>query len=71
MCRNTEEHDYVSFKHSEAFHLETVFKLGFDKMVGFHQAKETASTETRERAHCGELRGKVQCGWNMRGNHGR
>lgn len=25
------------------------------KWVGFHQAKETASTETWERAHCGKL----------------
>lgn len=56
VCRNSEEHDYVSFKHSETFHLETVFKPGFDKMGGISPGKGNSQyRDMGERAHCSKL----------------
>ena len=44
LLQSIQEHragrDYVSFRHSETFPEETVFMLGFDKWVGFHQQKK-------------------------------
>jgi hypothetical protein len=42
---------------------ETIFELGLDKQVGFHQTKETASTKMWEIANHGEFEeDQVQCG---------
>ena len=55
----------ASFRHSEAFLSETIHKLGFDKLVQFHQAKETASAKTWERTNHGEFGEEGQCGWSI------
>lgn len=60
----------ISFRHSEAFLSETIYKLGFDKLVQFHQAEKTASAKTSERKSHGEFGEEDQCGWST-GYEGR
>lgn len=66
LIQSIQEHregrDHVSFRHSEVFP-EIVFKLGFDKWVGFRQAKQRASPKSWERANPGKFgERKVQLG---------
>lgn len=60
MPRNTGEKVATS---ALAFPEETIFKLGFEKWVGFYQEKETGSAKTWEKANHSEYgEVDVQCG---------